>query len=379
MNNVQDTYLKLLCYSLWGNGGERYKAYGVQEVMDTIQLAAFQGTGPLVYDQLLKLEDVEISADLRLNMKQQCVSNMMLQQLMCGIFSRAWNALEEADIHPVLLKGFGLAQYYPQPHLRQWGDIDLFVGKNYYHKACEVLRNALPESKHPKEEFDFLKHYNFVFDNSILEMHRVSMTFAHPRDRRYYEGLEEMYLTKDGPKCEIEGLLVTTPEETFNVFFVFLHAWHHFVETGMNMKQLCDIAILLHALKDYIDKGRLHEMLTKLHLMEAWQLIMYILVNRLGLAKEECPFYTEKCMTRAELLFEQVLIEGSLYKKDDINAEGVSYLKRKWLTFMSRLADSRRVHPFAPSYARHMIFGDIIHGIERTIIGSERAVNVECV
>lgn len=304
---------------------------------------------------------------------------MMQQSTMLPILAQAWSAFEKAGIHPVLLKGFALAQYYPQSHLRQWGDIDLYVGKKKYHEACAVLREAFPEAKHPEEEFEFLKHYNFVFGDKVLEMHRISMDFAHPRDRRYYEGLEEKYLTKDGPAFELNEEKITTPEETFNVFFTFLHAWHHFIETGMNMKQVCDIAILLHAIRDVLDRERLKEMLTKLHMMEVWQLVMYILVQHLGLPHDEAPFYTERCKERAELLFKRILKEGSSRQAEKLNAEGASYLKRKWITLQSRMADSRMIKPYAPKYARHMAISDILHGIERTIKGSETAYNVECV
>lgn len=378
---IVKTYLELLKAAIWGGEltNERVNELTIEEVNEVIRLAAFQGTGPLVYDQLLKMPDLEISAELRMQMKQQCIMSMMQQQVMMPILSKAWTALEEADIHPALLKGLALAQYYPQPHLRQWGDIDLYVGQKQYHKACAVLRDAFPEAKHPAEEFEFLKHYNFVFGNTVLEMHRVSMSFAHPRDRRYYERLEEQYLTKDGPTFEIEGMKITTPEETFNVFFTFLHAWHHFVETGMNMKQLCDVIVLLHAKHDAIDKERLQEMLTKLHLMEVWQLFMYIIVHHLGIAQEECPFYTDQCKERAELLFKRILRESSARKHEPSKAKSPSYLKRKWITFQSRMADSRLVKPYAPRYARHMAWSNILHGIERTIKGSEKAVNVECV
>ena len=349
---------------------------GVKEV---IRLAAFQGTGPLVYDQLLKMPDLEISAEFRMQMKQQCMMSMMQQRAMMPILTKAWGALEEADVHPVLLKGLALAQYYPQPHLRQWGDIDLYVGQKQYHQATKVLDAIFPEADHPPVDDEERKHYNYVFPNTVLELHRISMGFAHPRDRKYYENLEEAYLTKDGPTFEIVGQRITTPEETFNVFFTFLHAWHHFVETGMNMKQLSDVAVLLHAKCDVIDAERLREMLTKLNLIEVWQLFMYIITNYLGLPEEECPFYTDACKERAELLFERVLREGSARNVESgklkvesgkLKVEsGKFYLKRKWITFQSRMSNSRLVKPYAPEYARHMVWSSIVHGVKRTING----------
>lgn len=369
MTKIEELYTELLRAALWGSDGVQCKVYSVKEVSEVIRLAAFQGTGPLVYDQLLKVRSIEIPEALRTQMKQQCVQSMLLQQSMATLLAQAWKALLKADVHPVLLKGFGLAQYYSQPHLRQWGDMDIYVGQTNYHKACGVLRDTFPGVKHMAEEGDDYKHYNFEFGHTVLELHRVSMTFAHPKDRKYYEGLEERYLTKDGPTFDCEGLVVTTPEETFNVFFVFLHAWHHFIETGMNMKQLCDIAILLYTKREAINKEQLHDMLTKLYMMEVWQLIMYIMVHYLDVPQDACPFYTEKCKNRAARLFEQMITEGSSYRKEEVQAEGASYLKRKWLTFLSRLDDSRRVRPYAPHYARHMVVSDFLHGIERIFAG----------
>lgn len=370
MNRIQETYLELLKAAIWDSKeltSEGVRELGSEGVNELIRLAGFQGTGPLIFDQLLKLKDIEIPNALRIQMKQQCMMSMMQQNTMMPILSHAWNALEEAGIHPVLLKGLALAQSYPQPHLRQWGDIDLYVGQNQYHQACKVLDATFPEADHPAEDDEDRKHYNYVFPSALLEMHRISMEFAHPRDRRYYEHLEELYLTKDGPTIEIGGLKITTQEETFNVFFTFLHAWHHFIETGMNMKQLCDIAVLLHAKRDIIDRERLKEMLVKLHLMEVWQLIMYIIVQHLGVTKEEAPFLTEQCKERAEHFFTHILSEGSSRKLAHVDIRGVSHIKRKWITFQLRLADSRLVKPYAPKYARHLLISDVMHGIERTI------------
>ena len=363
MTRVQQTYLELLKSAIWNHDVQII--VHSEDLQSIIQLSAFQGTGPLVFDQLLKLKDVEIPAALRMQMKQQCLMSMKQQNAMMPILNQAWTALEEADIHPVLLKGLALAQYYPQPHLRQWGDVDLYVGQEDYHKSCGILRGTFPEAEHPDQEYEDNKHYNFIFPNALLEMHRISMAFAHPQDRKYYEGLEVQYLTKDGPIFEIDGLKITTPEETFNVFFTFLHAWHHFLESGMNMKQVCDIAVLLHAKRETIDRERLKEMLMKLHLMEIWQLLMYIIAHYLGLAQEECPFYTEACKERAESFFNRVMEEGQSRQIKIIASSKMTTFRRKWNTLLLRMDDYRLVKSYAPRYARHMVWSAILHGIER--------------
>ena len=368
---IIEIYLELLKAAIWGNEltSERVGELESERVNEIIRLAAFQGTGPLVFDQLLKLKDVEIPVAMRMQMKQQCLMSMMLQQSMLTILSKAWYALEQADIHPVLLKGFALAQLYPQSHLRQWGDMDVYVGEQNYYLACEVLRESFPGIEHTEHEEDEARHYNFVFDNTVLETHRVSAVFHHPHDKRFYEQLEAQCLTKDGPKIDIEGLQITLPEDTFNVFFTSLHAWNHFKETGMNMKQLCDIAVLLHAKRETIDRVRLNEMLSKLHLKEVWQLIMYILVQHLGLPQDEAPFYTEACKERAELLFVRIISEGSSRPHPNYDVDKMSYMKRKWVTLQMRLMDYNITKQYAPRYARHLLWTVFIHGFERIFKG----------
>ena len=59
MNDIQETYLELLKVAIWGRSDERL-ALSDDRLAEVIRLATFLGTGPLVFDQLLKLKDIEI-------------------------------------------------------------------------------------------------------------------------------------------------------------------------------------------------------------------------------------------------------------------------------------------------------------------------------
>ena len=49
--------------------------------------------------------------------------------------------LRDEGVESRLLKGQGCASYYPNPLHRQCGDIDLFVGKEQYGRALQVIEN----------------------------------------------------------------------------------------------------------------------------------------------------------------------------------------------------------------------------------------------
>ena len=91
MTREQEAYLALLRAAVWGNKeleSESVRGLEGERVNEIIHLAAFQGTGSLVFDQLLKLKDMEIPTALRMQMKQQSMMSMTQQNMMMTILTK---------------------------------------------------------------------------------------------------------------------------------------------------------------------------------------------------------------------------------------------------------------------------------------------------
>ena len=146
-----------------------------------------QGVGPMVFPARLE-KGIDPANSLR--MKAVCLQNMQEQVKLGHTLAVAWRALEEAGIRAILMKGAGLAALYPDPSMRQWGDIDLYVGKEQYHPACAAMRKAFPKALKFDEELDHYKHYNLIADGVSIEVHRVTMSMTHPIDAKRYEKME---------------------------------------------------------------------------------------------------------------------------------------------------------------------------------------------
>ena len=269
------------------------------------------------------------------------------------ILRKAWRALEAGGITPVLLKGLGLAHYYPHPEERLCGDIDIYVGKEHYHDGARILRETFPDAPCFDLEEEYFKHYNLDIGSTAIEMHRVSAVFQHPKDARVYDALERGGLQQNYVHYVNGEDEWNEPEYKFNVLFVFIHSWQHFLTNSANARQLSDIAYLLSAetcpLEAYLKTN-----LKKLHLLRAWQLYAYILVNYLGLPKDKCPLYTDACADRAAKVFGAVLHGRKQPKMSDDSAPK-NVLLRKLYTFRERVREAREVAAFEPHYARHMV------------------------
>ena len=329
----------------------------------TYEQCMAQGVGPFVFPKRLE-KGIDPANSIR--MKTVCLQNMQEQVRMHYTLEKAWKALTEAGIEPVLMKGAGLAALYPEPQMRQWGDVDLFVGKEQYHPACAAMRGAFPNALKFDEELDHYKHYNLIADGVSIEVHRVTMALTHPIDKRRYAEMEE-YGRENSERLLLNGLEVTVFEPTFNALFVFMHSWEHMMTNGASLRQLCDVSLLLHHYADRIDRKRLGRWLRALHLTEVWQLYMAICVQHLGLQVTEAPFYStdERIVTNADQLM-KALLEGRMREiRSTDSAPAKNRFVRKWRTMKLRMRNADRIGQFSPAYARHIRAGIILSGLGR--------------
>ena len=257
---------------------------------------------------------------------QMVMRNALLNQLrLKQILTSALTLLRQNSIEPVLLKGFGLAMLYPNPNLRQFGDIDLFVGLDNFHEACSLLR-SLPGGYNWGEEVDAGRHYN-------MEIHRVSADVSDPKDVEIYASIERDGLG-DTQRVDYEGIEISIPSKEFMVFFTFYHAWHHFLTSGVGWRQISDVAMTLHAYHGQLDIEKLQQWFAAMHLMKPWQTFGCLMVEQLGLAPQEMPFYDVSCRLTAQLLYRNVMEAGNFSRNSKFKQHRP---QRKWF---------RKIHSF---------------------------------
>lgn len=373
MSPTTRIFLSLVRAALWGTPLEDIAPDQINW-QEMERLCTIHQLGPMVFDQLLRLPLPE--ADKK-RLQQRCALNMMQQAGWQPIIERVWQLLSP-EMTPVLMKGFVLASHYQRPHLRQWGDLDLWCGVEHYHRACTILREGVPHKKIPGEEFEELKHYGVVMpDGHAIELHRVTMEFASKRDWHYWQRLELEGMTEPLPRMQVGSCQVAVPEEKFNLIFTFIHSWEHFCGTGIPIKQLCDLALLARDITDRpAMEAYLRRHLKALHLYEVWQSVGYAVTTLTGLPAEQWPLGVEA--KHGQRMVDDILRHG-LYRprqkaihaasREEANdiAQRMPVLKRKFLTLTIRIKDGSELFPFAPRYAWHHLMASLWRGIRRTI------------
>ena len=312
MTNVEKQYFALLQSAIWD------KPVAINDAIDwraVMRLAEHHATVTLLCDVASKMPaEQQPDAETLAWMKNQMRANLFFHIRLKQTLLQAVKMLRDNGIEPVLLKGFSLAQYYPNPNLRQFGDIDLFVGLEKFHEACAVLR-SLPGSYNWGVILDSGRHFNIEFGDYSIEIHRVSSEIIEEEENAIYMEIERQGLFVHSRVVDLEGAKLRIPSKEFMVFFTFYHAWHHFLTTGVGWRQLCDLALVLHAYSGQLDTEQLRHDLEALHLMQPWQTFGYLIVHQLGLPEIEMPFYNAKRRRKASKLFDRIMEEGNFQRK----------------------------------------------------------------
>jgi len=375
MTNTEVQYFALLQAAIW----DRPVAYeGAINWPEVMQLAQHHATIILLCDVASRMNDGrQPDMEMLEKMKQYMRSNLFFHIKLRQTMLQAVAMLREQGIEPVLLKGFSLAALYPNPALRQFGDIDLFVGLEKFHEACAVLR-AMPGSYNWGTILDSGRHFNIEFGEYSLEIHRVSSEVLEAEENAVYMELERQGLVINAEEVELEGAHLRVPSKDFMAFFTFYHAWHHFLTTGVGWRQLCDIAMVLHTYHGQINEEQLRRGLEGMHLMKPWQAFGVLLVQYLGLPESEMPFYTAKLHRTPQKLYIFIMREGNFGRHEDFKKKRPkNYLLRKAHAFICILVDFFRMYKVFPQVAFRELASSLKQGftkVNHDIIGGGKKI-----
>ena len=152
----------------------------------------------------------------------------------------AWFA--ECGLSTIILKGFSLSALYPNPNLREFSDVDIFSGENYEAvNACFAKHGVLVDSADG--------HHAYLKVDGISVEHHFA--FHNTKVKHGLEGPEEALLQlamKNWQSTSIKGICFPCP--AFMALFVGWHAYEHFLQEKINLRQVIDWALALKQLSE---------------------------------------------------------------------------------------------------------------------------------
>lgn len=200
---------------------------------------------------------------------------------------------EKAGFRMMLLKGYGLSKYWPEPKHRPVGDVDIYLLEKegmkqdgdlpVWKRADAILQDVLnikPDNSHHH-------HSVFTYKGVMVENHYDFVNVNSHRSNRWIEKeFKSLAASEHGVYAFKNGVEVFLPSDLLNVLFVARHNACHFAAEGMNLRQVLDWALLVEKCGDGVDWQRFWTMCVKMG-MENFVLCMTeICVERLGFSRE---------------------------------------------------------------------------------------------
>ena len=146
-----------------------------------------------------------------------------------------------------ILKGIGLAQFYPHPERRQCGDIDFWVDGR--------RRNVLAWLRTQCEVGYSTWHHTdaMMFEDVHVEVHFRPSWVYNPFQ---YRRLSHFFKEKKGAQMAERNTGFGYPMPAFNAVFALTHAFHHLLEEGVGMRHVLDYYYTLNQLRVKCEKTK---------------------------------------------------------------------------------------------------------------------------
>ena len=288
--------------------------------------------------------------------------------------------LEAKRIPCAVLKGASVACFYPHPELRVPGDIDILVDAENLDTACNTLKDNNFTISTVVE-----KHTCLHKQEIYVEMHQMVTVFPDSKKGRFAREFMTKAL-RNTQTSEIEGIRFPVLRDIYKIIALLVHMEHHLATSGIGLRQLCDWAVTVNAMRDYFD-GETLALLESCGLLRFAQIMTRLCEKHLGLPP--CSWITDASDALVDAMLADVLDGGnfqSQYTKRpfaavltdayDVSGKGRYSLFRNYIRYLKKYL--RQNEPWAKSRLWLPVFGVFLPvrwGV-RVLLGKRKKVNL---
>ena len=335
MDRTLQALFALLRAGLWGRGDEAVASafpLTAQEWERVYEMACQQTVAGIAFRGLDWLPDgAEPPMGLMAKWMARVDRIERGNEAMNAAVARLYGHFSALGVEAVLQKGQGIAMMYPDPLLRESGDIDLyFPGHDGASDPLEGIEGAVRE-RHPDGSWV----YNL--GGIVVEHHEELLDIQRPRCRKY---AEKLIAEKGYEKVALgSGAEVTAPAPEVNLLLLSSHILKHAMGVGIGLRQICDFAVARRHYEGRVNEEEIRE-IWKMTGLEKWQGLLEGFVARFldsdaVLARNDNKVVLDD-KKKADVLLDIVLKGGNfgVYSKDRAEASRARW-SRKLHTFRS--------------------------------------------
>lgn len=274
-------------------------------------LARQQKLLPILFEALRQSPAATEHSKLFAAAKQQVIGQVLNQTMRATQFAALYRLLRVSGLHPIVVKGALCSPLYPWADYRISGDDDLLIPDGELLTCHRVLLEqglstvCTEDSLESEDEITYIKAGSPLH----IELHRRlfdSSEDAHDEFNGFFVSVHQLAV-------EIGGLLAMPPHE--HLLYLILHAYKHFVRSGIGLRQFCDIGLWAQKYHNEINWALLHDQCQSVRAATFAATVFVIARQHLGIAFDLPAQWETK--VSAEPLLNDTLC-GGVYGTNDL-------------------------------------------------------------
>ena len=362
MNKNQQAFFHLVRAGLWEKEA-RLLPYGEVDYAEILRLAEEQAVMGLVTAGLKQVADTKV---LQVELLQFIGHSLQIEEqnkAMNQFLGMLVEKMRDAGIHPLLVKGQGIAQCYEKPLWRSSGDIDFLLDDEDFEKAKQLLT---PLALEVGTESKYSKHLGMTIDAWVVELHGNLRCGKSRRMDAELDAIKYDSFHRGAVRTWMNGQTrISMLSETNDAVFVFAHIVKHFYSGGIGLRQICDWCRLLWVCSGSLDIQALEARVRRMGMLSEWRAFGAFAVECLGMPVEAMPLYSpdRKWQTKAGRIYDFIVEVGNFgHNRDMTYYVKYPFLVRKTISLGRRCSDMMRHARIFPLDSLRFFSKIIYHG-----------------
>jgi len=195
-----------------------------------------------------------------------------------GVIKELANLFASHNIPLMVLKGYGVSLYYPQPNHRTFSDVD-----TYNFGKLEEADKVLGEQLGVEIDVDVHNHTTCVHRGVLIENHYDFVNTSSHNSNARFEKILKAEVEKGCRTHKIGEEEILLPSPMFNALFLMRHMALHYAAERVSVRHLCDWKQFVEAESNNIDWGRVQAIYKQFNMNRFADAISAICVDHLGM------------------------------------------------------------------------------------------------
>ena len=297
------------------------------------RIAIEQGVMAIVFDAVMRLpEKLRPQRTLKLNWAVNVDVLEKRYKHQIAVANEVTDIFREEKMRMVLFKGLSLAQYYPIPSHREFGDLDIYLFRKYKDGNKKLIQ------KGAKKKHSDPKHTALSFKGLLIENHNTFLTLHRYPHLKKLNNRLAVLCEKSAGLMPCDNIQFPSPD--FSTLFMMCHAVIHF-PSSIVLRHFCDFLFFWRANHSNVDISEYKNVLADAGLTEVADAFMAITVRFLGLEQELAPAFKSNPELEDKILLS--MLNPVVLKKK--NPSSLDILKFKYKVLKSRRWKYELVNP----------------------------------